>query len=323
MRMWCVFEMAGFLHSKGPCADKSVLVCPVFTGPALVLAHLGLSVLLLTLFCTGLPFYPWAGVFASAMLFPCLLLLARVVIHHCRSIDAIQCQVRHFTVQQCSCTCCGCGHMDANGSTMNCDRLIILRCISAWFGSVASFESLVRTRLLKALVYQLANQAFSYWRIVQAASPVAFAVLDLLYWHYPDKIVIVLEATLKSATYLFCVVPCLAQLLLRLAYRIRNLGHSKLAQWLLSAVLVAAASLLYGAYFFCESALRSLSSDTFGQFVPADLALLTVMGTATVALWRCMPAVEMIETPQDPAGGSEPASPTAPVFAAPGTSLSL
>ena len=234
--------MAGFLHSKGPCADKSLLVCPVFTGPVLALAHLSLSVLLLTLFCTGLPLFPWAGIFASAMLFPCLLLLARVVIHHCRSIDAIQCQVRHFTVQQCSCSCCDFGHVDADGSTLMCDRLILLRSISAWFGSVESFESLVRTRLLKALVYQLANQAFSYWRIVQAASPAAFALLDLLYWHYPDKIVIVLEATLKSATYLFCLVPCLGQLLLRLAYRIRNLGHSKRAQWLLSAALVAAAA---------------------------------------------------------------------------------
>ena len=279
--------MAGFLHSKGPCADKSVLVCPVFTGPALVLAHLGLSVLLLTLFCTGLPFYPWAGVFASAMLFPCLLLLARVVIHHCRSIDAIQCQVRHFTVQQCSCTCCGCGHMDANGSTMNCDRLIILRCISAWFGSVASFESLVRTRLLKALVYQLANQAFSYWRIVQAASPVAFAVLDLLYWHYPDKIVIVLEATLKSATYLFCVVPCLAQLLLRLAYRIRNLGHSKLAQWLLSAVLVAALRHRWHTFSGLLYHICSCSSYVAEELASLGTAHDSTQGSVA-ALWRLL-----------------------------------
>ena len=184
--------------------------------------------------------FPWAAIFAAAMLFPCLLLLARVVIQHCRSIDAIQCQVRHFTVQQCSCDCCDIGHVNEDGSAIVCDRLVILRCIRAWFGSVANFQSLVRTRLLQVLVYQLANQAFSYWRIVQAGSPVAFAILDLLHWDHPDKLANALEATLASATYLLCLLPSVSLLLLRLAFRVRNLGQSWWAQWLLSAALVAA-----------------------------------------------------------------------------------
>ena len=231
--------MAGFIHSKGHGADRSLRVCPVFTGPAFVVGHMGLSVLLLTLLCTGLPMYPWGGIFICAMAFPCLLLLARVVIQHGRSIDVVQYQVRHFTVQQCSCSCCDRGHVHVDGSAIMCDRVIILRCISAWFGSVAKFESHVRSQLLKALVYQLANQAFSYWRIVQAASPVAFAILDML--GHLSRPTVVLEVTLTSATYLFCLVPSIALILLRLAYRVRNFGHGKWAQWLLSAALVAAA----------------------------------------------------------------------------------
>ena len=141
--------MAGFFHSKGHGAEESVRVCPVFTGPAFVVGHLGLSVLMLTLLCTGLPLYPWSGIFVCATAFPCLLLLARVVIQHCRSIDVVQHQVRHFTVQQSSCSCCVRGHVNADGDAVMCDRVILLRCISAWFGSVSKFESHVRSRLLK------------------------------------------------------------------------------------------------------------------------------------------------------------------------------
>ena len=68
-------------------------------------------------------------------------------------------------------------------------------------------------------------------------------------------------------------------------------------------------SLLYVGYAWGEVALRALSSDKFGNWVPANLALLIVMGTATAVLWRLMPAIEIS---QDPTGGSEPDSTTAP-----------
>ena len=194
--------MAGFLHSKGPRSDTSVLVCPVFVGPALLVGNIGSSVLLLALLCSGLPLFPWAGIFISAMVFPCMVFLAYVILAHCRSIDVMQHQVRHFTVEHSLCHCCESGHVNANGGQLMCDRLIILRCISAWFGSVDAFESLVRTRLLKTLVYQLANQVFSYWRIVQVAIPVAWAVLDLLDWNYQDlPAAVLLQVMLAAVNY--------------------------------------------------------------------------------------------------------------------------
>ena len=322
--------MAGFLHSKGPGADKSVLVCPVFAGPAVFACHLGLSILLLALLCSGLPLFPWGGIFISAMaamVFPCMVFLAYVILAHCRSIDVVQHQVRNFTVQQCSCHCCESGHVDAKGGQVMCDRLIILRCISAWFGSVETFESMVRTRLLETLVYQLANQVFPYWRIVHAASPVAWAILDLLDWNSPELPAdVLLQTMLAAVNYPFCNAPSFALIMLRVAYRVRNLGHSKWTQWLLSAALVAAAvsslahifqvfcddlvllvarkrkddrgpikvgSLIFVMYFFCEEALRQLSHDHFGNWLPAHLVALTFMGTVTLLLWRHLPAIEM------------------------------
>ena len=232
--------MAGFFHSKGPHADKSVLVCPVFVGPALLVGHLGISVLALALLCSGLPLFPWGGIFISTMVFPCLVFVDYVILAHCRSIDVMQHQVRHFTVEHSLCHCCESGHVKANGGQLMCDRLIILRCISAWFGSVDAFESLVRTRLLKMLVFQLANQVFSYWRIVQATIPAAWAIMDL-HDIRQDSAAAPLQTMLAAVNYPFCVLPSFSLIILRVAYRVRNLGHSKWTQWLLSFALVAAA----------------------------------------------------------------------------------
>ncbi|CAE7519082.1 fam213a [Symbiodinium natans] len=291
-RLWCMFEMAGFLHSKGPNADKSVLVCPVFTGPALFVGHLGVSVLLLALLCADLQLFPWGGIFISAMVFPCLVFLAYVVLAHCRSIDVMQHQVRHFTVEQSFCHCCDNGHVGANGGEITCDRLTILRCISAWFGSVETFEALVRTQVSKMLVYQLANQVFSYWRIVQAASPVAWAILDMLDRNLFGITLAVPQTSLAAVTYVFCYAPSISLILLRLAYRVRNLGHSKWTQWLLAVALLAVGSLIFVAYFWCEHAIKRLSDDLFGNWMPANIALLIVTGAATLVLWRHLPAIE-------------------------------
>ena len=49
--------MAAFLHSKGPGEDahRHLVACPVFVGAALLLGHLGLSMLLLAFELTQLP----------------------------------------------------------------------------------------------------------------------------------------------------------------------------------------------------------------------------------------------------------------------------
>ena len=53
-------------------------------------------------------------------------------------------------------------------------------------------------------------------------------------------------------------------------------------------------SLMFGAYFLCEQALRQLSDDHFGNWLPAHLVALILMGTVTLVLWRHLPAIEML-----------------------------
>ena len=94
---------------------------------------------------------------------------------HCRSVDVVQQQTRQFAIQHCSSACCEKGHDD--GNTV-CDRDIILRCVSAWFGSAEEFEQYVQTKVQAAMTYQLGNEIFSFTRIVCAAGPWFWIFLD-------------------------------------------------------------------------------------------------------------------------------------------------
>ncbi|CAE7747105.1 PRN1 [Symbiodinium pilosum] len=175
-RLWCMFEMAAFLNSRE--SDKgaqekvlrlaeSLVVCPVFVGPALLIGHLGLCMLFTLYLFSQVPLFPWGAVFMCGLAFPCLMLFAFAVIAHCRSIDVIQQQVRNFTIDKSWSQCCSLGHaMPGSGAPMVCDRAIILRCIAAWFGSTKSFESTVRDKVQTVLVHQLTYHVFSYLRLI-------------------------------------------------------------------------------------------------------------------------------------------------------------
>ena len=77
---------------------------------------------------------------------------------HFRSIDMVQQQAKQFSLQHCASTCCQKRHP---GNSL-CDRIIILRCISAWFGSIEDFEHYVQTKVQAALTYHLGNKVRAY-----------------------------------------------------------------------------------------------------------------------------------------------------------------
>ena len=155
------------------------------------------------------PLFPWGAVFICSLTLPCLMLFAFAVIAHCRSIDVIQQQVRGFSIENSRSHCCAQHHIDpGTGGRLICDRSIILRCITAWFGSTDNFESTVQTRVLAVLVYQLRYQVFSYWRIVQASSPALWVLLD--FWNTEaDDLV---EITLAAVILCFMFLPCICAL---------------------------------------------------------------------------------------------------------------
>ncbi|CAE7949481.1 PRN1 [Symbiodinium sp. KB8] len=278
-------EMAAFLHSRQPGARKNLVVCPVFVAPALLVGHLGLSVLLVAYLLSQVPIFPWGGLVMCLLTVPCLMLFAIAVVAHYRSIEQIQDQVRSFTIDKSSCHCCSCEHVDpGTGETMVCDRRLIVRCISLWFGSADAFEEIVRTRLLKVLVYQLKTQVFSYWRIVQAASPALWIMIDV--WCMDSmkgaSTEDLVEVALAAVTLCFMFLPSVCLVLLNLAYKAR---HLRAPQALIAAGLVAIGAGTFGCFLAVERILVLITSDQ----VNAGVILLVAMGAVTLWLWRCVP----------------------------------
>ena len=154
----------------------------------------------------------------------------------------MQKQVRYFTVEDSSSQCCTENHVDpTTGERTICDRSIIGRCITYWFGSTELFESVVRNKLLETLVDHLANRTFSYWRIVQVSSPVLSAVLDL--------ILVNMEASpntiLSLVLYWLAVLPSIALICLRLAYQVWLLCSGTLARVLVAVGLVTVGAVMF------------------------------------------------------------------------------
>ena len=228
---------------------------------------------------------------------PCLTLFAYVVLVYCSNIETMQKQVRYFTVEDSSSQCCMENHVDpTTGERTICDRSIIGRCITDWFGSTELFESVVRDKLLQTFVDHLANRTFSYWRIVQATSPVLWAVLDLILVNVEASPNTVLSLLL----YWLAVLPSIALVCLRLAYQVRLLCSGTLVRVLVAVVLVTVGAVMFLSCFTLQwvviNSVFASTSVYVESMVLSTAGLLILSGTGTVLLWWCMPVNSDIRT---------------------------
>ncbi|CAE7019586.1 unnamed protein product [Symbiodinium sp. CCMP2456] len=296
-RLWCIFEMAAFLHSCEFDAQKDVKICPVLVGPVFLLGHFGLCVLMVIYAYAPVPlvpFWPWGGLLVAMLALPCLTLFAYVLLVFCSNIETMQKQVRYFKVEGSSSQCCTRNHVDpTTGQRTICDRSIIGRCITKWFGSSELFESVVRSKLLEILVDHLANRTFSYWRIVQATSPVLWSVLDLILVNVETWS----NAVLSLMLYWLAVLPSIALVCIRLAYQVRLLCSGTLARVLVAVGLVTIGSVMFLSCFMLQwaviDAVYASTSLYVESMVLSTAGLLIVAGTCTVLLWWCMPVIHI------------------------------
>ena len=287
--------MAAFLHSHGlESQSECLVVCPVFAGLAYLIGNLGLCVLLLIYgySLSLLPIFPWGGMLLSSLAFPCLTCLTYVVLLHYRNVDTVQRQVRNFTVRDSSSACCDANHINPiTGERMICDRSIILRCISEWFGSTDHFESVVRGRLRDALVEELANRTFTYWRIVQATCPVLWILLDIVTYNMLTYNMI--EATniiLSILLYWLIVLPNTVLAVLRLAYMAKLVCDGRFTRALIAIGLVAIGALMFGTCFagqqiFLPFVLREYMDPTLA-WVLSTVLFICILGPSSILLWR-------------------------------------
>ena len=289
-RLWCVFELAAFLHSRQGKA-VNLEVCPVLVGCTLLAGHLGLSLLHLIFVCIPgqLDWFPYGLLLIAVLAFPSLTIGAHTVIQHYQSIDRIHQQVHNFTVDQTECGCCAMGHVNKRtGEPMACDREIIYRCINAWFGSLRQFEDHVRGEVREVMIHQLTFQTFTYWRMVQLASPVIFINLDVLASRARREGGSPVVPALALVRDWLVVLPTGLLLACQTAYKLRRYGATQLKRLLLSLLVVLVGVALYTAAALTAHACHHLLEDE----VLAGVVVLAVLSPPALLMWWQMPRGE-------------------------------
>ena len=223
-RLWCMLELAAFFRSHEE-PESKIHLRPTAMAPCILVTALSLWVsLLLFIFALfqGLldlciPVQVMGRWAAFAM-------VAASLRAHYRSTETMLAQLSHYTVEAASCECCKRGHEIKDGKKLDvCDRDVVNECIRTWYGSVNTFEGIVRRRIRNMLYHQLGASLFPYgWQLV-AGSPLLWGWIDLIasrtragLWR---EATIVLINTLGWWLFLF---PCLFQTTLIIARYCRN-----------------------------------------------------------------------------------------------------
>ncbi|CAE7515395.1 unnamed protein product [Symbiodinium natans] len=85
----------------------------------------------------------------------------------------------NFKSEKTSCHCCSVNHVDAAGDALLCDKHVLTRCISLWFGSMEHFDALVRSTVGECLTQQLSKDFRGYWSCVMATVPAVWVAADV------------------------------------------------------------------------------------------------------------------------------------------------
>ncbi|CAE7413186.1 unnamed protein product [Symbiodinium natans] len=177
-RLWCVFEVAAFLHRSG---KPRAVIRPTLLGPAAMVAWAAIPII--GFFWTLL--YSWPeknqlyNVYVVQVFFYVTFYWATAVMrayHH--SVEIFHRQLRSFRLEDTKCRCCTVNHVAEDGTVLPCDRQIVERCIRNWFGSVQQFEEFAAPLLRSTFDQQLGQDMFPYGYFLMIFCPILWAGLD-------------------------------------------------------------------------------------------------------------------------------------------------
>ncbi|CAE6953438.1 rpl22 [Symbiodinium sp. CCMP2592] len=176
-RLWCVFELATFLHSRPDKQHAKLIIRPTALGPVFLSLPAGLSfVLVASSFSPGDPqvdqdfVIPTLGILGFLGFY----VSVGVIRGYYRSVEELQSSLSKFNISDTKCFCCS----EEDHSGLVCDRKIVYRCIMSWFGSLENFEAQVRTEVLERLLGQLSLQVFTYRQCVATCLPLLWSTFD-------------------------------------------------------------------------------------------------------------------------------------------------
>lgn len=167
-RLWCMFEIAGFLHSRelreGTEGTESKIprldIRPIWAAPCTVAIAVSLFGAMLALLIA-----PFSNPIIGSSIFgvlavTCFHAAAESVRNYNRCIDKLQFELKSFDMQKAQCYCCSVNHVSSSGPDLVCDREIIGQCISNWFDSMLNFNECVRSTVFANLIEQLLHRPF-------------------------------------------------------------------------------------------------------------------------------------------------------------------
>jgi len=299
-RLWCMLELAAFLHSHPEKSLRQIVVQPTITGPFSLVGSLLVITSILLSHVLGRNLPELAEKPLSSVLLLCIPIVMFIRFGskfraYYRDVDMLEAQFGSFDVDRAECHCCALGHPEVNGMPMPCDREILRRCIGTWFGSIEAFHHQVQSEVKEALVEQLTTQVLSYWHMVQVAVPVFFYWADVFTANLERKLTsgevskIPYDLLLLGLTYWLAMNPTVALVLQRLGYVFRRQRSWTSLDVLQSSLLVACGTLVLVGYPYMEIAfdqsLREWLPDPLMRRTPFAVISFTLL---LLAQW-CLP----------------------------------
>lgn len=329
-RLWCVFELAGYLHSRGTTRKPNLEIRPTILGPCLVSLPLALSCVVVLLLVI-----PWAPLEESGLqlpvaysLWPLFGICAFVFFYfstvtfraYFRSVNELETIVRQFTVKDTLCFCCSNDHRAPDGSVMACDRKIVFKCITTWFGSLSNFETRVQEQVARCLDEQLAREVFTYRQCAASAMPVLWHFMDSASTkphgaHFTEsrRAFAVVRECVRGIGWSCGVLPTLFFVSIRLAERLQRRRGSRLGEILINCFIIGVTCvLMLGALLFENECwnLHLLEQENYGPYELFPGTAVFSLSTVSLAVLlfscrRCVGLRHQLQKPSEPQNGHE------------------
>lgn len=290
-RLWCVFEMAAFLHShQAKNEQRKLSIRPVMLGPFTLTVYIVFVVfnaLALHAKSTN-SFHSLASTLSSIASLSSIVAISGALCVHCfrkyhRGLTAANTHLTNFSVKQTHCCCCTVKHVDPmTGQQMSCDRKLVFECIRSWFGSLGAFEAAVRVSVLDDFRRQLGRVSLPYAWLLGACSPALWAELDTVAARLrAGDIREALSQALASATFCFCVYPLSAACCHGLALMLQRQCNHFLLDLVVSLCAAVFVGITFGGTWGTWMVLHWVCEDA----MLANVAFLVMMGGLTICVW--------------------------------------
>ena len=179
-RLWCLFELAAFLKSKGKTNQRLVIkptvIGVVSIGCFCTFAVMFVAMVVVPIDNVELLVIPMSAtsVFAVAVSYPaCSMMRA-----YFRSLDVMERQLLSVSFATTKSACCDMEHVSSSGQPLICGREVVKECVRTWFGSEATFEDTLRSEVLMILKDDLCDKAFTREWTMGVTAPAFWADLD-------------------------------------------------------------------------------------------------------------------------------------------------